>query len=166
MAVQIQLRRGTAAEWTAANPILAQGEMGVETDTGQFKVGNGVADWNTLGYGGLQGAPGTNGINLLGVTTQSGTSYSLQKTDVATIVSFTNSSLVTVTVPTETSASWVVGEGIVILQNGDGQVTVEGASGVTVNATTLSKTRTKFSTLSLIYLGSDTWIVIGDTAVL
>jgi hypothetical protein len=55
MAVQIQLRRGTAAQWTAANSILAQGEMGVETDTGQFKIGNGSTAWNSLAYGGLQG---------------------------------------------------------------------------------------------------------------
>jgi len=50
MAVQIQLRRGTAAQWTAANPILAEGEMGVETDTEQFKVGNGSSAWTSLSY--------------------------------------------------------------------------------------------------------------------
>jgi hypothetical protein len=50
MAVQIQLRRGTAAQWTSANPILAVGEMGVETDTGQFKVGNGSSTWTSLSY--------------------------------------------------------------------------------------------------------------------
>ena len=36
MAQQILLRRGTAAEWTAANPILAEGEMGLEKDTNKF----------------------------------------------------------------------------------------------------------------------------------
>ena len=50
MAQQIQFRRGTAAEWTAANPTLAQGEMAVEYDTGKFKVGDGIKNWNTLGY--------------------------------------------------------------------------------------------------------------------
>jgi hypothetical protein len=42
MAVQIQLRRGTASQWTSANPILAEGEMGVELDTGKWKFGNGT----------------------------------------------------------------------------------------------------------------------------
>ena len=42
MTVQIQIRRGTAAEWTAADPILAEGELGVELDTDKFKIGNGV----------------------------------------------------------------------------------------------------------------------------
>ena len=48
MAIKIQLRRGTAAEWTAANPILADGEMGLETDTKVMKVGDGITDWNSL----------------------------------------------------------------------------------------------------------------------
>jgi hypothetical protein len=61
MAIQIQFRRGTAAEWTAANPVLAQGEMGVETDTNQFKIGNGLNNWATLSYGGLQGPSASTG---------------------------------------------------------------------------------------------------------
>lgn len=47
---QIQLRRGTAAQWTSANPTLAAGEMGVETDTLKGKVGNGSTAWNSLAY--------------------------------------------------------------------------------------------------------------------
>src|SRR5438034_1106275 len=50
MARQIQIRHGTAAAWTAANPILMIGEMGDEVDTGKWKVGNGVDNWNTLPY--------------------------------------------------------------------------------------------------------------------
>jgi hypothetical protein len=51
MAVQIQLRRGTASQWTSANPILAEGEMGVELDTGRWKFGNGTSTWSILSYG-------------------------------------------------------------------------------------------------------------------
>jgi hypothetical protein len=50
MANRIQLRRGTAAEWTAANPVLGDGEPGVEKDTGKVKYGNGVATWSALQY--------------------------------------------------------------------------------------------------------------------
>jgi hypothetical protein len=50
MAVKVQLRRGTASEWQSANPTLSQGELGVETDTTKFKVGNGSTAWNSLGY--------------------------------------------------------------------------------------------------------------------
>ena len=45
-----QIRRGTADEWNAANPILLAGEMGLETDTRKLKVGNGVARWADLPY--------------------------------------------------------------------------------------------------------------------
>lgn len=46
----IQLRRGTAAEWASVNPILADGEEGLETDTGYRKVGDGITRWNALQY--------------------------------------------------------------------------------------------------------------------
>lgn len=46
----IQFRRGTAAQWTTANPVLAAGELGWESDTGEFKVGNGSSTWTALGY--------------------------------------------------------------------------------------------------------------------
>lgn len=54
MAVQVQLRNDTAAAWTSANPILAQGEIGVETDTRLIKLGDGVNNWNDLDYGLLE----------------------------------------------------------------------------------------------------------------
>ena len=62
MADQIQLRRDTAANWTSANPTLASGEFGLETDTDQFKVGDGTTAWASLGYGGIQGPQGIQGI--------------------------------------------------------------------------------------------------------
>lgn len=68
MPVQIQLRRGTAAEWTAANPILAQGEMGLELDTNLFKIGNGITNWVSLPYGGLRGATGVTGVSIVSAT--------------------------------------------------------------------------------------------------
>lgn len=48
MATRMQQRRGTSAEWTAHNPILADGEIGFETDTTRIKIGDGVTHWNEL----------------------------------------------------------------------------------------------------------------------
>ena len=48
--VRIQVRRGTASQWTSANPILAAGELGVESDTNLFKFGNGSTTWTALAY--------------------------------------------------------------------------------------------------------------------
>ena len=50
MATRMQQRRGTAAQWTAANPTLAAGEIGFETDTNKFKIGNGSSAWTALSY--------------------------------------------------------------------------------------------------------------------
>jgi hypothetical protein len=43
-------RRGTAAEWTSANPVLGVGEEGYEIDTQRYKRGDGITAWTTLGY--------------------------------------------------------------------------------------------------------------------
>ena len=71
MKVRIQLRRDTAANWTAANPLLKQGEIGIELDTTtvsdgktvyKFKIGNGTDKWNALNYavfGSVTGSGGT-----------------------------------------------------------------------------------------------------------
>lgn len=53
MPVQIQLRRDTAANWTSANPTLAAGELGLETDTAKYKIGNGSTAWTSLAYSSL-----------------------------------------------------------------------------------------------------------------
>lgn len=55
MPVQIQFRRGTAAEWTAQNPILAPGELGLETDTSLMKIGDGDTAWTSLAYAVING---------------------------------------------------------------------------------------------------------------
>lgn len=48
--VTLQVRHDTAADWTTRNPILAQGEYGLETDTFLLKIGNGATDWQHLRY--------------------------------------------------------------------------------------------------------------------
>jgi hypothetical protein len=55
MPVQIQIRNGTAAQWTSANPVLAAGEVGIETDTRKQKFGDGTTAWNSLAYAGGTG---------------------------------------------------------------------------------------------------------------
>ena len=50
MAVQIQFRRGLAADWTTADPTLAAGEFAIETDTDFYKIGDGATAWTSLGY--------------------------------------------------------------------------------------------------------------------
>ena len=47
---RFQQRRGTAARWAAVNPILQEGEIGLELDTRRIKFGDGVTAWNDLEY--------------------------------------------------------------------------------------------------------------------
>ena len=56
MATVIQLRRDTAANWTANDPILAAAEIGVETDTAKIKIGDGASLWSELSYFGGAGS--------------------------------------------------------------------------------------------------------------
>jgi hypothetical protein len=104
---QIQIRRGAAASWTSANPTLAAGEFGYETDTGKAKIGDGSTAWNSLSYS-LTGALGTvtsitAGTGLTGGTITSSGTIDIDST-VATLTgtqTFTNKTLTT---PTLTDA--------------------------------------------------------------
>lgn len=55
MADRFQFSRGTASEWSTSNPVLRLGELGLVTDTGSYKIGDGVTAWNSLQYTQLNG---------------------------------------------------------------------------------------------------------------
>ena len=93
----IQIRRGTASQWTSANPTLASGEQGFETDTGKVKIGNGSTAWNSLAYIGAGTVTSiTAGTGLSGGTiTSSGTIAidTATTVDVSTAQTLTNKTL-------------------------------------------------------------------------
>ena len=53
---KIVLRNSTASEWATVNPVLLLGELGLETDTGKFKFGDGLKAWKELAYYGADNA--------------------------------------------------------------------------------------------------------------
>ena len=66
----IRIRRGTSNEWLYENPILLDGEIGYESDTNKFKVGDGINDWVNRPYGqsgpeGPQGPAGPKGPSVV-----------------------------------------------------------------------------------------------------
>ena len=64
MAIRIQLRRDTAANWTSSNPVLRAGEFGIETDTLKFKIGNGSSTWTQIAnYANVTDAGLSNSLN-------------------------------------------------------------------------------------------------------
>jgi hypothetical protein len=97
---QIQIRRGTASQWTSTNPTLAAGEQGFETDTGKFKIGTGSTAWTSLAYAAGTGTVTsiTAGTGLSGGTiTTSGTIAidTATTADLTTAQTLTNKTLTT-----------------------------------------------------------------------
>lgn len=115
--------------------------------------------------GGAQGPPGSFGDPQ--TISQKTASYTLQLADVGTLLALNGASTATpivVTVPSSTSVSWIAGSHIDVARLGTAAVSMVPASGVTVTATPSSSLRDKGSGGSLVYLGSDSWLLVGDLA--
>jgi len=82
MATQIQLRRDTAANWTSANPTLAEGEIGLETDTTYYKIGTGSTAWTSLAYGSILGSLADNSVTTAKIADDAVTAAKLADTAV------------------------------------------------------------------------------------
>jgi len=102
---QIQVRRGTASQWTSTNPTLASGEQGFETDTGKMKIGNGSTAWNSLSYTGAGTVTSiTAGTGLSGGTITSTGTIAIDST-VATLTGSQTLTNKTLTAPVITIAT-------------------------------------------------------------
>ena len=123
MTTRMQNRRDTAANWTSNNPTLAAGELGFESDTGLFKLGNGSSNWTTLSYAG--GSSGyTTTATAAGTTTLTATSNPNQF--------FTGSTTQTVLLPVASTMG--VGKQFVVYNTSTGVVTVQSSGGNTIFA--------------------------------
>ena len=105
---------------------------------------------------------GTSIINLA-INAQTGTTYTPVLADNGKLVTLSNASAITLTVPTNASVAYPTGAQINIEAIGAGQVTIVGDTGVTVNGTG-TKLRTQWSAATLVKLGTDSWTLIGDLA--
>jgi len=207
---QIQVRRGTASQWTSTNPTLAAGEWGFETDTGKAKIGNGSTAWSSLSYfggsgtvtsivagtglsGGTITTSGTIAIDTattvdvstaqtltnktltapvinLALNAQTGTTYTFALTDNGKLVTASNASAQTYSIPTNGTTAFPVGTQINIIGIGAGEVTIQAASsGTTTVASTgatatAPKLRAQYSSATLIKASTDLWYVAGDIA--
>lgn len=151
MATQIQIRRGTLAQWQAANPILANGEITFVTDENKVKVGNGSSTWSSLPY--LEAAIDPNSV-VLGQDTTG---------NYVEIVSSGNG--ISVTGSGSESASVVIeNTGVLSLSGTENEVSVSSSAGnitlslpETINANTTgnSATTTALQTSRIISLGGE-----------
>jgi len=229
---QIQVRRGTASQWTSANPTLAAGEWGFETDTAKVKIGNGSTAWNSLGYqgaGDIEGVTAGTGLSgggtsgtvtvsintavtadlttaqtltnktidaasntLTGVVTLTGTQTLTNKTltdpkinlafDAETasytavlanngqVVTMSNASANTFSIPTNASVAFPIGTQINVLQIGAGQTTIQAVTSGTTSVLSTGATaaapklRAQYSMATCIKANTDLWYVVGDIA--
>ena len=151
MALQVQLRRDLAATWVAANPILAQGEVGCELDTNAAKIGNGTDAWVDLPYwptvagGGVAVSDDVNGL-LDGGATFPRLSFHGKG---VLVTGYTHGTSIDISIPglvfwdenvplggTPHTVLNFVGDGVTVVDNGAGKATVlvPGAAGGTAKA--------------------------------
>jgi hypothetical protein len=104
------------------------------------------------------------GLNeTIPLNAQTGTTYTLAATDAGDLVTLTNASAITLTVPTNASVPFAIGTQITITRAGSGSLTVVGDTGVTVNsADSFLKLRAQWSSGTLIKVNTNSWILIGD----
>ena len=99
-----QFRRGTAAAWTSADPTLEAGEIGLETDTSQIKIGDGATAWTLLGYAGIPGPTGPAGNAPELVEVDAGSSPVQSLVTSVTVTGVTTSSNVSASVTSDMPA--------------------------------------------------------------
>lgn len=98
----------------------------------------------------------------LAINAQTGTSYTLALSDAGILVTLDNGSAITLTVPDEGSVDFPPGTSVLLAQLGAGQVTVEGATGVTVHTPETLKLRKQFAQATLVKNGADEWLLEGN----
>ena len=148
--VAVQAPASLAANTTYTLPT-ADGTSGQLLSTN----GSGTLSWATDSAG---------GASYSAVRTQSGTTYTLVLGDAGDYIQTTSSTAVTITVPLQSSVAWVADTEIYFEQNNTGQITIAGASGVTVNSSETLKSFARYSVLALKRVASDVWTLTGERA--
>jgi hypothetical protein len=123
--------------------IVATGKLGASGAAGPAGAAGAAGDWSTAQT----------------INTQTGTTYTLVTGDAGKLVTCSNASAITVTVGT--SLDLTTGQRIDLAALGAGQVTVA-AGGATLNGTPGLKLRAQYSTATLICIGTDSYLLMGD----
>jgi hypothetical protein len=158
----------TSGTQTLTNKTIALGSNTVSGTTAQFNTALTDGDFATLaGTETLTNKTLTTAaINLGAPNAQVGTTYTFAATDNGKLVTASNASSQTYTIPSTSSVAWADGAQINIIQKGTGQVTFAQGSGTTIRSNAASSTapklRTQYSAATLIHEGSSIWYVVGD----
>lgn len=119
-----------------------------------------VTDFNTAADARVTAGKGL----YVGINAQTGTTYAPVLTDQGKLVTMTNASAQTVTLPQNTTTAFPIGTQIDFAVLGAGMVTFVAGSGATVNGTPSLITRAQYSAVSLIKISTNGWLAVGDLA--
>jgi hypothetical protein len=154
---------GDISSVTAGNGLSGGGSSGAVTLTINTAI---TADLSTAQT--LTNKTLTSPLINLGINTQTGTTYTTVLADNGKLITQSNASAIATTIPLNSSVAYPVGAQLNIAQLGAGQITIAGASGVTVVSTGATAatptTRAQYSTLTAIQTSTDNWLVAGDIA--
>ena len=161
--IDVTIGNGTASVTTISGDLTVTGND--ITFGNSESISNGtdgtvaITATNTTVSGNLSGSGSISGFDA-NLNDQTGTTYTLTSSDNGKVVTLNNGSAITLTI----AASLGDGFNCLIVQKGSGQVTLSAASGVTIaNRSSETKTAGQYATVSVINIGSDTYILSGDT---
>ena len=102
-------------------------------------------------------------MDNLTLNAQTGTTYTLVLTDAHKLVTLSNASSITCTVPPNSSVAFETGDQVNLLQLGAGQVTIAAGSGVTIRSEgSKLKLKGQYATATLVKIASDEWVALGN----
>lgn len=149
--------------------VVTTDKLNVHAATTSAELGSVITDKSGSGVFVLNSSPALYNPKIQqAINAQTGTTYTLVLADHGKYITASNASAITITIPTNASVAFQVGASIDLIQIGAGQVTVQGAGGVTVYSTGATaatpKTRVQYSAITLKKIDTDTWHAIGDIA--
>ena len=144
----------------------ATGAAGAAGATGPTGAAGATGPTGPTGVGatGATGATGPTGPTDLGPNAQTGTTYTLALADRGQVVTMDNASANTVTIPTNASVAFAIGDVVTIIQKGAGTTTVDGTTGVTVNGVSSggAAINNRYQGVTVVKVATDSWIMFGD----
>lgn len=98
----------------------------------------------------------------VGINAQTGTTYAPTLSDVGKLVTLNNAGAITVTMPSDATTAFAVGDQIDFVGLGAGKATFSAGGSATVYSTPTATTRTQYSAVTAIKIAANTWLIVGD----